>query len=231
MKKLLILNILIILLISCLGKQNQESEFYIETKASFSHLRHSDWTKNQWIRKPENLKMVHETFKRFGYKKLEGVILELNDEFIINDIYIKKNLDVLLDSLLLTYQNPKTVSKYYLEFWNRRISEKNDSIIYEIVNEFKTQRMKNKKLSIEGHSVNDTLLALLEVEFDYLPLSYQTQKKNFQTLKKFGFHQSAYNVLFQRTEYSELDLEKEKLKKELTKSTEFSYPWLIDTEK
>ena len=71
MKKLLTLNILILLLISCADKQKRKSEFYIEGRTSFSNLRNSNWIKNTWIRKPENLKIIHESFKKFGYDKLE----------------------------------------------------------------------------------------------------------------------------------------------------------------
>ena len=74
MNKLLTLNILILLLISCVNKEKSETEFYAENQTSFFDLRNSDWTKNTWIRKPENLKMFHESFKKFGYEKLENLV-------------------------------------------------------------------------------------------------------------------------------------------------------------
>ena len=76
MNKLLTLNILILLLVSCVSKEKKEVEFYVETQTSFFGLNHSDWTKSEWIRKPKNLKMIHETFKKFGYEKLENGIYE-----------------------------------------------------------------------------------------------------------------------------------------------------------
>ena len=75
MNKLLTLNILILLLVSCVSKEKRESEFYAENQTSFFDLNNSDWTKNTWIRKPENLKIIHESFKKFGYEKLENLIL------------------------------------------------------------------------------------------------------------------------------------------------------------
>ena len=136
-----------------------------------------------------------------------------------------------MDSLQLTYNKPEIQSKYYAEFWNRRKAEKNDSIVYEIIQEFNSVKSDKKRLNYENQFVNDTLVDLLKIEFDNDNLNSEKAKSDFYILKKYGLHQSAYNLLFERTEYSELNLEREKLKKELTRVTEFTYPWLIDTEK
>ena len=231
MNKLLTLNILILLLVSCVNKEKNEREVYVEKQTSFFGLNHSDWTKSTWIRKPENLKMVHESFKKFGYEKLENLIYKSEDLFIVNGIYIKRNFKNVLDSLQLTYNKPEIQTKYYAEFWNRRKAENNDSIVYEIIREFNLIKSEKRPLTYENKFVNDTLVDLLKIEFDNENLNSEKAKTDFYTLKKYGFHQSAYNLLFERTEYSELNLEREKLKMELTKATEFTYPWLIDTEK
>jgi hypothetical protein len=231
MNKLLTLNILILLLVSCVSKEKKEAEFYVETQTSFFGLNHSDWTKSKWIRKPENLKMIHETFKKFGYEKLENGIYKSENLFIANGIYIKRNFENVLDSLQLTYNQPEMQTKYYAEFWNRRKAEKNDSIVYEIIREFNSFKSDKKRLNYENQFVNDTLVDLLKIEFDNDNLNSEKAKSDFYTLKKYELHQSAYNLLYERAEYSELELDREKLKKELTKATEFTYPWLIDTEK
>jgi len=231
MNKLLTLNILILLLVSCVNKEKNESIFYVEKQTSFFGLNHLDWTKSTWIRKPENLKIVHESFKKFGYEKLENLIFKSDNEFIIHNIYIKRNFENVLDSLQLTYNKPEIQTKYYAEFWNRRKADKNDSIVYEIIQEFNSMKSDKKRLNYENQYVNDTLVDLLKIEFDNDNLNSEKAKSDFYTLKKYGLHQSAYNLLFERVEYSELDLDRENLKKELTKATEFTYPWLIDTEK
>jgi hypothetical protein len=231
MKKLLILNILLFLLVSCLNKEKSETVFYTENQTSFFDLKNSDWTKNSWIRKPENLKMVHESFKKYGYKKLENLIFKSDNEFLIQNIYIKRNFESLIDSLELSYKKPEIQTKYYVEFWNRRKAEKNDSIVYEIIREFNSVKSDKKRLNYENKFVNDTLVDLLRIEFDNENLSLNRAKSDFYTLKKYGFHQSAYNLLYERAEYSKLDLDREKLKKELIKTTKFTYPWLVDTEK
>tara|TARA_R110001583_G_scaffold171794_3_gene325535 strand:- start:1902 stop:2597 length:696 start_codon:yes stop_codon:yes gene_type:complete len=231
MKKLLIINILILSLISCSEKQKKEPESYIENRTSFFDLRNSDWTKNDWIRKPENLKIIHETFKKFGYDKLEKLIDKYDNEFLIENIYIKRNFDNLLDSLELTYQSTKKMNKYYTEFWERRKTEQNDSIVYEIIREIKSQKNNNEKLTYENKFVNDTLVDLLKIEFDNNDLSIEKAEKDFADLKKYGFHQSAYNLLYERYEYSKLKLDREKFKMSLTKSKDFIYPWFQDNTK
>ncbi|WP_452227742.1 hypothetical protein [Lacinutrix sp. MEBiC02404] len=206
-------------------------EFYTENQTSFFDLRNSDWTKNTWIRKPENLKTIHESFKKLGYDKIENLILKSDNEFLIQDVYIKKNFENLTDSLELTYEKPEIQTNYYAEFWKRRKAEKNDSIVYEIIREFNSFKSDRKRLDYENQFVNDTLIDLLNIEFDYANLNINKAKSDFYTLKKYGLHQSAYNLLFERFKYSKLEFDREKLKKELTKSTEFTYPWLMDTEK
>lgn len=231
MKKLLKLNILILLLASCVNKERSETEFYAENQTSFFDLRNSDWTKNTWIRKPENLKMVHESFKKVGYGKLENLISKSENHFLIQGIYIKRNFENVMDSLQLTYNKPEIQTKYYSEFWNRRKSENNDSIVYEIIREINALKADKKQLNYNNQFVNDTLVNLLKIEFDNDSLDSEKAKSDFYMLKKYGLHQSAYNLLFERYEYAELKIDRENLKRELTKSMVFKQAWLIDNEK
>jgi hypothetical protein len=231
MNKLLIIVPLIFLFLSCKNNKKSELEFYAENQTSFFDLRNGDWTKNSWIREPENLKMVHESFKKFGYDKLEKLIFKNDSEFLIQGVYIKRNFENLMDSLQLTYNKPEIQTKYYAEFWNRRKAEKNDSIVYEIIQEFNSMKSDKKRLNYENKFVNDTLVDLLKIEFDNENRNSKNAESDFYTLKKYGFHQSAYNLLYERAEYSEMDLDRQKLKQELTKITEYRNAWLIDTEK
>ncbi|OBQ46166.1 hypothetical protein JJL45_11690 [Tamlana sp. s12] len=231
MNKLLTLNILILLLVSCVNKEKSESEFYAENKTSFFDLRNSDWTKNTWIRKPENLKTIHESFKKFGYDKLENLIFKSNNEFLIQDICIKRNFENLMDSLQLTYNKPEKQTKYYAEFWNRRKAENNDSIVYEIIREFNSVKSDKKRLNYDNEFVNDTLVDLLKIEFNNKNLTSEKAKSDFDILKKYGLHQSAYNLLYERPEYFDTDLDRKKMEKELTKTKEFKEAWLIDNAK
>ena len=231
MNKLLTISLMIFLFLSCKNDKKSELEFYAENKTSFFDLRNGDWTKNSWIKKPENLKMVHESFKKFGYDKLENLIFKDDNEFLIQGIYIKRNFENLIDSLELTYNKPEIQTKYYAEFWNRRKTEKNDSIVYEIIREFNSMKLDEKQRNYENQFVNDTLVDLLKIEFDNKNLNSKKAESDFYILKKYGLNQSAYNLLYERAEYSELELDREKLKKELIKTAEYEQPWLIDNEK
>jgi len=232
MRELISFSIIFLILNSCVGNENNQLEFYQENSTSFFELRNSDWTKSTWIRKPKNLKIIHESFKKFGYKKLEKLIFKSDNEFIIQQVYIKRNLDDLLDSLELTYNNLEIQSsKYYSEFWNRRKSENTDSVIYEIIREINSIRTNSEQINYVNQFVNDTLVDLLKIEFTDVDLSLDEAKNNFNTLLKYGFHQSAYNLLFERAEYSKFELNRKKLKKELFTANEYNQPWLIDNEK
>jgi hypothetical protein len=232
MKKLLTLNILTLLFICCaINKEKNESEFYIENGTSFFSLKNYDLTKNTWIRKTENLKTIHESFKKFGYDKLENLFSKNERGFIIEGIYIKRNFKNVMDSLELSYYKPEIKVKYYTEFWNRRKVEKNDSIVYEILKEFNSMKSTKNELKYENHFVNDTLVDLLSIEFDNKNINAEKAELDFYKLKKYGLHQSAYNLLFERIEYSGLKLNREKLKQELTKTKDYKEPWLIDNEK
>ncbi len=231
MNKPLTLIILILLLVSCVNIEKSKSESYVEYKASFFDLRNSDWTENKWIRKTENLKTIHESFKKFGYDKLEKLIFKRDNEFVIQGIYIKRNFENIMDSLQLTYNKPEKQTKYYAEFWNRRKTEKNDSIVFEIIREFNSMKAEKRKLNYENKFVNDTLVDLLKIEFNNENLNLEKAKSDFNVLKKYGLHQSAYNLLYERPEYFEIDLDRKKLEKELTKTKQFEEAWLIDNAK
>ncbi|MBI6118784.1 hypothetical protein [Salegentibacter maritimus] len=231
MNKLLTILLPIFLFLSCKKDKQSELQFYSENQTSFFSLRNGDWTKNSWIRKPENLKMVHESFKKIGYSKLENLILKYENEFLIQDIYIKRNFEDLIDSLELTHDMPEIQGEYYAEFWNRRRAENNDSIVYEIIQEINSMKSDKNQLNYENHFVNDTLVDLLKIELNKDNLDLKKAESDFYTLVKYGLNQSGYNLLYERSEYSKFELDREELKKKLTKATEFKEPWLIDNEK
>lgn len=68
-------------------------------------------------------------------------------------------------------------------------------------------------MNYENQFVNDRLVDLLQIEFDNDNLNSQKVELHFYTLKEYGLNQSAYNLLYERAEYSALELDREKLKK------------------
>lgn len=196
--RIFLLLIITLLIFGC--KKTADKESYIEATPSFYSIRHESFLSNRCMREPENLLMIHQTFKSFGYEKLlTGFVAE--KEFLYQDVYIKKSLDILLDSLEKSYYKKDSCSKYYREFWDRRKTEKNDSIIYLIVKDINSILKNNTKPFINEKLVNDTLLNLLKVEFTSTPITDEQALENFTRLRDLGFHQSAYNLLYERYNY------------------------------
>lgn len=233
---LYILTGLFLLLTSCNNSTTDDRKNYIESEPTFFELRNSNWLTNKWIRKPENLLVIHETFKKFGYWKLITNELLDNKPFILQDIYINKTGIDLLDSLELTYNNPSIEGRYYKEFWQRRKAENNDSIVFVIITEifhtiFKETGKEFMPKNTRPELVNDTLLNLLEIEFRQDTLTPKLAINDFITLKRLGFHESAYNLLFEKYQYQDIKWNTDSLLKSLTKTDKYVSPWFQDDTK
>jgi len=136
LKKLSILAAFFALLTSCDSSGSSDKKYYAENTPAYFDLRNGSLLKNNWIRKPENLLTIHETFKKVGYNNLLGRLL-FDKPVVIQDLYINKNGHDLIDSLVLTYQQRNKGTKYYKEFWARREKEKNDSTVFAILRDIK----------------------------------------------------------------------------------------------
>ncbi len=223
---------LFLLLISCNNSTTDDRKNYVESEPTFIKLHNGDWLTNKWIRKPENLLTIHETFKKVGYNIIIGHLLSENP-VIIQDIYINKKGYDLIDSLVLTYKMRDAGTKYYKEFWARREKEQNDSAVFVILSDIKYS-YKSKLTSAalqqnaDNSKLNDTLRQLLEIEFRYDSLTNKLAQQDFETLRRLGFHQSAYNLLFETYKYQDLKWNRDSLVKTLNQSNEFIYPWFQD---
>jgi hypothetical protein len=231
-----ILSVLILILTGCGHPKTASQKNYIESEPSFFDLKNYNWLENQWIREPENLLMIHETIKKFGYMKLIHDDLLFDNPLIIQDIYIKRKGIDLLDSLELTYNQPNITEKYYNEFWERRKMERNDSIVFVIIKEINFA-IKNKMgsgiLSLKANptNVNDTLLQLLQIEFSHDTLTELVAMNDLKVLKELGFHHSVYNLLFENYKYQNLDLNRDSIVQTLTTSQDNTDAWFQDNTK
>jgi len=230
-----ILTGLFLLLTSCNNSTRNDRQNYFESEPTFFELRNGDWLTNKWIRKSENLLTIHETFKKVGYNNLIGSILSDNP-FIVQGIYINKKGYNLVDSLVLTYKQRDKGTKYYKEFWTRRENEKNDSAVFVILNEikysYKTKMASGVlQLQADNSKLNDTLKTLLEIEYRNDTLTADLAMKDFATLKRLGFHQSAYNLLYERHKYQDIKWDRDSLAKTLKQSDKFINPWFQDDTK
>lgn len=219
--KIVIYCFIIVSIISCSHHtENSDKQYFIESHPSFFDLNNENLLSNEWLRNPENLLMLHETFKKFGYNNLITGELFTADEIVYKDIYLKKSGIQLLDSLELTYNNPKLNVKYYTEFWQRRKNEKNDSVVFTIIKDI-NKAFKNKMSSFElsnntnPNLVNDTLIKLLTIKFRNDTLNNNLALQDFSNLKKYGLHQSAHNLFFDYPNYVKLKLNNDSLFKTL----------------
>ncbi len=109
-------------------------------------------------------------------------------------------------------------------------------MVYAILNDIQysyKSKLSSQELSTNSDRelVNDTLLQLLEIEYPKQTITTELAIKHFEILKEFGFHESAYNLLFERTEYSKIRWNRELLKGKLKTTKNYVYPWFEDNEK
>ncbi len=220
---------------SCNNATTDDKKNYVESQPTFFELRNGNWLTNQWIRKPENFLAIHETFKKVGYNNLLGSILSDNP-VIVQDIYINKKGYDLVDSLVLTYKQREKGTKYFQEFWARRENERNDSAVFVILSDiqysFKTKFTSNVlQLQADNSKLNDTLKTLLQIEYRNDTLTTDVALKDFATLRQLGFHQSAYNLLFERYKYQDIKWNRDSLVNTLQPTNTFIFPWFQDDTK
>lgn len=79
--------------------------------------------------------------------------------------------------------------------------------------------------------LNDTLLGLLELEVDTKNISSDKAIRHFNLLKHFGLHLSAYNLLYERYDYQNLEWDRDSLCSTLLTSANCESPWIEDDTK
>jgi hypothetical protein len=226
---------LFLLLASCNNSTTDDRKYYAESKPTFFELRNGDWLTNKWIRKSETLLTIHETFKKVGYNNILGHLLP-DKPVIIQDIYINKKGYDLIDSLVLTYKQRDVGTKYYNDFWTRRKKEQNDSAVFVILSDiqysYKTKMTSGVlQLQADNSKLNDTLRQLLEIEFRNDSLTNKQAIRDFETLKQLGFHQSAYNLLYETYKYQDIKWDRDRLVTTLKLSEKLIFPWFQDDTK
>ena len=205
-------------MISCgAPSQKSENKCYRETKLGFFNPFDKNYSINNWIRKPENIRTLHETFKKYGYSKIFSNY-ELDSCPCMIWSYINKSCTDLIDSLILTYPSQNIAPKYYKEFWLRRKNERNDTTVYSVLKEIKEELLNKKNLNYDNRFVNDTIYNLLRIKLNK-PISEKDALINFHYLTKIGLDFSAYNLLYERYDYQDFNWDRDKLKKELKTDT------------
>ena len=214
------LTILIIGITSCQSdkKSLAKNKHYVETDLSFFKPDDKDFGRSTWIRSTNNIKIAHETFKKVGYKRL------LNNHFYQADWCwilgnVDKPCDEIIDSLLITFDCETTSAKYYREFWNRRKTEQNDSIVFSVLREVWGILYNDSIRTYDEKLVNDTLFNLIEIKEFEFSMTKAKARDNFNYLKRIGLHNSAYNLLFERYGYYDVEWNEEELSRSLFTDT------------
>jgi hypothetical protein len=218
----------LIILLGCGHKSDTADNLnFIESKLSFYDPANPEFTFNTWIRNPKNIKIVHETLRDFGYQNLYTEF-ELHDspcQIFGIEKYILKPCDVIIDSLLITYGNHRNSTKYFKEFWERRIKERNDSIVYEVLKEIKIELFNLEEIKVREYYVNDTIKNLLRIYLE-TPTSDDQAIRDFRFLKSIGLHLSAHNLLYEWTSYQNVKWNRKLLNKELLRDS-ISHNYII----
>ena len=234
MKYKLLLLFISVFISSCNNPKRNDtsaSNCYLEKKLSFFDPTSSQWPDSNyyyttWIRRPENIKFIHENFKKIGYKRIieYGYFWDWNSE--------KRPLLQRIDSLIIYYNLDTLESKYYREFWQRRKNEQNSQVVYEALLEIQ-QILNVGQLDFNTNLINDTLVNLFEITFSEETIDSLKAVNNFNYLVDIGLHQSAYNLLSERYSYYGMKLDSKELSKKLTIDPTCSciLPWLQDNTK
>jgi hypothetical protein len=227
-----LINIGLLILVACSAPtETVDNSFYTDDRLSFYDPEDETFSLNVWIRKPENILTLHETFKKYGYSKIfSDYHLSSNPCMIWS--YINKPCSTLIDSLILTYFQADKSPKYYREFWDRRKAERNDTTVFAVLQEVKDELINNKKVTFNDRQTNDTIYNLLRIKFKQ-PDNEAEARGNFDYLTKMGLNLSAYNLLYEAVWYENFKWNKEKLKQKLKTDTvdNSAYPIVVDDTK
>ncbi len=231
MRYIILLGILFLFSCSNSGTQEEpDNSYYVERTLSFYDPYRPFWNGKdkeayEHLRKPENLKMLHETFKKIGYKNLISDYSRFANPCMIGN-YINKPCNEIADSLILTYKLDTIESKYYREFWERRSSEGNAQTVYEILKEINSELYEDHLTEPNEQLVNDTLFQLLKITQLGDSLNSDVAVERFNYLKQIGLHGSAYNLLFEQYRYFDyLRTYRDELVTQLSQDTTNCCPW------
>ncbi|WP_228037421.1 hypothetical protein, partial [Leptospira borgpetersenii] len=205
---------------------------FIERNEQIYQQRHQSLSKNKWIRKPENILIIHETLKKIGYKQIFTEEI-LNRGFFIfeEEVFFKGSLKNKIFSVNNCFSK-NICDSYSKKFVQRRKKEGNSDVTFLVIREVKEILIHNKTLPIRKKYYHPILSGLIKLEFANTKKSTAIAKNDFIFLVNNGFHQSAYNLLYERYDYQDVGLNTNELYKRLKRSKKNNLPWLLhDTTK
>jgi hypothetical protein len=164
-----------------------------------------------WIRKPENLLIAHNTIKTIGYKYFisDSIFkspMRFQDDFggMWRHDWEDLSISQVLDSLIDSYNQSRPDSNYFKKFWDRRIAEKNDKVLICVLKDIKSIYAQSFKTDCKEKEVviNDTISRLLKYDLQLQDFNGKPTTEflwnYFDYLKSIGLNHSAYNLVIEK---------------------------------
>ena len=159
---------------------------------------------HQWIRNPKNMLLFINTVEHVGFNKFisnKDYYGKNNYDLSISKDWNGKSLDDICINLIKCYTDTIEKEDYFKKFWKRRRQEKNDSIVFIILNRINNSYNAPKEMVIEDNNYDTTLYNLLSynIELNRADSIQKAQiiKEYFSYLMSIGLDHSAYNLIFE----------------------------------
>ena len=238
-KKLLIFIISVFAFFSCkepvekgcfIGKKDKDYDFFssIYRTIDFDYIHLIDeigmYGINRdnfgWVKNPENLKSTYRAIKSIGLEKFisENEFNQvLFDKKMAHPSIQNKSLNKLIKLLLDSY-NGKKNDEYFTKFWLRRRKEKNEKIVYQILEDiycFYTSKECDSIINTNWKP-NSLIENMLSFDYELYQLDetrdFENVKYYFNYLEKLDLPISAHNlIIFTMRNYELDDLTKKEL--------------------
>jgi len=180
--------------------KRQPNQDYLETIVDFRQF--GSYSENKWIRKPKNIKLLYGSLKAVGLKKFIS-----NKEFnkpLFTDhwketCWADKSLNQILENLIVSFSDTTGIDKYYVEFWNRRKNEKNESVVLKVFQDIQKEYNSESNIEKSNWPTESKIVGLMDFEIK-LKHSNSTNLKQvnieyFDYLKSIGLYNSANNLI------------------------------------
>lgn len=181
----------------------------IKRQANFDYLeaiidfrQFGAYSKNYWIKKPENLKRVYSSLKQIGLKRFiseKEFNTPLFTDHWTETSWANKSLNQITQDLIQSYSDATDVDKYYLEFWNRRKIDQNESVVFQILNDIMNTYNSDSNIDKLNWKFEPKLTELMGFEIrlkesDSISLK-RTTIDYYNYLTSIGLYSSANNLI------------------------------------
>jgi len=163
----------------------------------------------QWIKKPKNIQVVHNTIKKIGYKNFISDSLfrepmKFQNEFggMQRHDWEEMSIEQIIDNLINTYHEANRLdTNYYVKFWKRRAKEGNISEVINILEEIK-EIYSGSETMYNPQFINDTIENLLRFDLKLQDFNDKPTTEflwsYFDYLKSIKLCHSAYNLVIEK---------------------------------